>query len=715
MKNKKNERTKNKKGITLVALVVTIVVLIILAGISINLAVGDNGVISKAKQAKEMQEMSDVHDKLELIRGKVAIDNETIVTWDKYKDELIKENIITGDDDVEDIENGKKQIVTDTGYVAVIEILSDGTVGKIEIIGKKDSLKVNIINVAMTSETNSIKVDVTANRTENATFKYYYKIEGGEYQASPVHEGTDLSYTIANLAQNTTYTIKVQATNKNGTVEEEGLARTGEVTPAQGAITFDNLTWTSGKASVIVNKTISNNLQIQYKVNTGSYEIITSGATVNNMNVGDVLTVRLYDGTNYGSSASLTIADTTVPNSATISLSSTSVTAGTSLTATVTQTDSESGVNITSCKWVFNTKSSNIGTTESSYTGGTFNATTQTITLPISTSGIYYLHVLTMDNAENKKETISGAVTIQTLTMSDVSTIADAKNKNATPIADNKALTDDNSNTITVPAGFKIASDSPTKQEDGIVVEDKDGNQYVWIPVANIANYVRTDFGSSFDWQGYENFSETMPSDEQTSVSKYKGYYIGRYEAGDSVSTASKTLRKSGGSTNKVAIKKGQAPYNFITRSEAKTLATGIKAAEGYTTATTKLCSSYAWDTALNFLQSKVSNYGTSSNQGNYNDTTFSYTDITGATQTKAISSSVLIPTGQTIPVCSIYDMGGNDWELTTEACGVWEDTTDIRGGSYDRSFSAYPTGYRYDFSTIGSCIDITFRPTLYM
>ena len=43
---------KNKKGITLVALVVTIVVLLILAGVSINLVLGDNGIIAKAKEAQ---------------------------------------------------------------------------------------------------------------------------------------------------------------------------------------------------------------------------------------------------------------------------------------------------------------------------------------------------------------------------------------------------------------------------------------------------------------------------------------------------------------------------------------------------------------------------------------------------------------------------------------------------------------------------------------
>ena len=46
-------KTKEMKGITLVALVVTIVVLLILAGVSINLVLGNNGIIIKAKKAEE--------------------------------------------------------------------------------------------------------------------------------------------------------------------------------------------------------------------------------------------------------------------------------------------------------------------------------------------------------------------------------------------------------------------------------------------------------------------------------------------------------------------------------------------------------------------------------------------------------------------------------------------------------------------------------------
>ena len=54
----KEKRIQANKGITLIALVVTIVVLIILATVSINAVLGQNGIIGKAKQAKESYEKS---------------------------------------------------------------------------------------------------------------------------------------------------------------------------------------------------------------------------------------------------------------------------------------------------------------------------------------------------------------------------------------------------------------------------------------------------------------------------------------------------------------------------------------------------------------------------------------------------------------------------------------------------------------------------------
>ena len=49
---------KGQKGITLVALVVTIIVLIILAGVSIALVLGDNGIVTKAKEGKQNYEVA---------------------------------------------------------------------------------------------------------------------------------------------------------------------------------------------------------------------------------------------------------------------------------------------------------------------------------------------------------------------------------------------------------------------------------------------------------------------------------------------------------------------------------------------------------------------------------------------------------------------------------------------------------------------------------
>lgn len=60
------KKLKKQKGITLVALVVTIIVLIILAGVSINLVLGNNGIITIAKKAKENTELAKIQEEKEL-------------------------------------------------------------------------------------------------------------------------------------------------------------------------------------------------------------------------------------------------------------------------------------------------------------------------------------------------------------------------------------------------------------------------------------------------------------------------------------------------------------------------------------------------------------------------------------------------------------------------------------------------------------------------
>ena len=62
----KKLKIKQEKGITLIALVVTIVVLLILAGVSISLVINNNGVISKAKEAKNQYAEAQTNDEKQL-------------------------------------------------------------------------------------------------------------------------------------------------------------------------------------------------------------------------------------------------------------------------------------------------------------------------------------------------------------------------------------------------------------------------------------------------------------------------------------------------------------------------------------------------------------------------------------------------------------------------------------------------------------------------
>lgn len=258
---------------------------------------------------------------------------------------------------------------------------------------------------------------------------------------------------------------------------------------------------------------------------------------------------------------------------------------------------------------------------------------------------------------------------------------------------------------VWVPEKFRISAESATTVSNGVVIEDEDGNQFVWIPVDNYY------------------YTEALATDEKTSVATYKGYYIGRYEAGDKESTASKMLRSENSSTNNtVTIKKGQAPYTYLTRNQAKTLAESFSTKQGYK-AKTRLISSYAWDTAIDFIQKIVNDYGKSSPEGNYADTTFQYVDITGIIQTKASGSSVIIPTGQTTPVCNIYDMGGNvdEWSTELSSCviGSYKIPYTVRGSNsaYNYANSGGPVaaaGTRRDYQDKNSYF-IAFRITLFI
>ena len=66
-------KLKKEVGITLISLVVTIIVLLILAGISINLTVGEHGIITNAKKAREEMIISQGKEKIEMGLSDISI------------------------------------------------------------------------------------------------------------------------------------------------------------------------------------------------------------------------------------------------------------------------------------------------------------------------------------------------------------------------------------------------------------------------------------------------------------------------------------------------------------------------------------------------------------------------------------------------------------------------------------------------------------------
>ena len=129
------------------------------------------------------------------------------------------------------------------------------------------------------------------------------------------------------------------------------------------------------------------------------------------------------------------------------------------------------------------------------------------------------------------------------------------------------------------------------------------------------------------------------------------------------------------------------------------------------------MVSSYAWDTAIAFIQKTVSDYGNSSPQGNYYDTKITYTGIADTEknkQTKANGTATLIPTGQTTGVCNIYDMGGNVYEWTTESCSYTNNPYTLRGGRYNSDFANIPAGSR-SYNSGNADDSFGFRATLFL
>ena len=109
---------KKQKGITLIALVVTIVVLLILAGVSIAMLKGDNGIVKKAGEASSATKEANAKEKIELILNEYQTEN-----YDKQKEllQFLQEKKDEGKLD-EVIDNGNNKItVRVDGYTYQVD------------------------------------------------------------------------------------------------------------------------------------------------------------------------------------------------------------------------------------------------------------------------------------------------------------------------------------------------------------------------------------------------------------------------------------------------------------------------------------------------------------------------------------------------------------------------------------------------------------------
>ena len=117
-----NNVLKSTKGITLIALVITIIVLLILAGVSIAMLTGENGILTQAQNAKKETSIAEEKELIALAYNAVKAEEKGgTVTADKLDKELEKD----GADAIEDGENIK---VTFTESQRVYTINSNGTI-----------------------------------------------------------------------------------------------------------------------------------------------------------------------------------------------------------------------------------------------------------------------------------------------------------------------------------------------------------------------------------------------------------------------------------------------------------------------------------------------------------------------------------------------------------------------------------------------------------
>ena len=319
-----------------------------------------------------------------------------------------------------------------------------------------------------------------------------------------------------------------------------------------------------------------------------------------------------------------------------------------------------------------------------------------------------------------------------------------------------------------LPTGFTQVSGTTLK--NGLTIQDSTGNQYVWIEVPmteevyptaglSITNFTDEEYtaieadlhtytndyrdGTSYKDEYYSGVGLT--SDEYTNLKKtmlksvYQngGFYIGKYETG--IENAPKTDGDENTAPTEIpVIKQNAYPYNYVTCSQAQTLANNMKSGNH----TSSLMFGVQWDLVLKYLETKGTSQmdlkTDSTSWGNYINNAWNITNsnskyaiyddklenfdwTSGAYGIKDSDTMVLLSTGASDDFSKqgIYDLAGNVFEFTLEHANLIsralvESSCALRGGVYDNDGSTYSAADRYSDGTTIYYYGIGFRLSLY-
>ena len=222
---------------------------------------------------------------------------------------------------------------------------------------------------------------------------------------------------------------------------------------------------------------------------------------------------------------------------------------------------------------------------------------------------------------------------------------------------ENTTYEDKNGQTATIPAGFAVSQvEGENTIEDGLVIIDSKGNEFIWIPVINEDQYIRETTYQNIDTSeaaytdtGYlpkgiqpeTDDSTNNENAEREAVTSKGGFYISRYEAG-----------KEGEST--LVSKKGATVWTNISQADCKKVAKTFINNKNVKSA---LCSGIQWDMTMKFVDGK--NDGSDDENKIFDVTQFKESRHTGLLATSGQNNDD--------KVCNIYDLEGNCIEYIAE------------------------------------------------